>query len=611
MDFEVNVTNILTNNLPVFDKANALADLLIPRIMYIPFAKINLIKNSINLFEADLDHCKSSLFLLTIIQSFLTYRQEKYQDSLRLLDKIAGANNEDIDSFLYACSSAVKGACFRSLGNKENALTAFHLAIQQFSTLPNQAYQEYLYLLACYHIAEINAELGNFDVMLEKHQKFLVLSKKIGNVDMVNRSLNGMGRAYFGMKDYNNALKCLQSAEKNAIKAANIPFKAKNLHDIGSTYYKMKSYENSLQYLQKALVIRENNQLSDASISTYIFMAKVYESQDKFESAIITLNKALNISEDLKTKKKSCVIYELLANIYEKNKQPQQALAYYKEFHQTKEVLDDIKSTQRENEQIREINTQLYQQKSIISQQKKQIEIYASKLTDSNKLLQNFAYIAAHDLKAPIKVTGAFIDLIQKKNEPNWDDSDKQYFSFVTQNMMKLSKMIDNLLSLSRLDQDLPPLEEVNINELLKEIQNRLYRKIQDLKPEIKIQNELPNVLGHESLIGQVFQNLIDNALKYRSEVVPKIEISYKRPDTIGKKQFIQFEIKDNGRGIPDTAHEKIFELFSGTNQNNSNGIGLSTCKKIVSNYGGHIWVESQVGKGSTMFFTLQAIPEN
>jgi len=608
MDFEAKIAILFSNDLPNFDKIKALANLLIPQIMYIPYAQINCIKNRITCFEDSFEHCENGFFLLNMIQSFLTYRQEQYETAIKLLETSDCLLNDITQKELNGYNSIVKGACLRSLGRKEEALTAFHTGVEQGGTNPTQPYQSYLYLLALYHIAEINAALGNFAAMLEKHQAFYELSSKLDNIDMVNRALNGIGRAYLAMKDYVNALKYLQIAEQNAAKAANIPFKAKNLHDIGGVYHQMKGYENALVYLKKALTIRENYQLIDASVSTSIFMAKVYFAQENINLALTTLYKALAISENLKTQKKSCVIYELLASIYEKNKQYSQALAYYKKFHATKATIDDIKSAQKENERIRETNTQLHQQKNIIIKQKKQIETFAAKLADSNKLLQNFAYIAAHDLKAPMKITGGFIGLVQKKHKHNWDEDDKEFFYFINQSMQKLSIMIDDLLSLSRLDQALPSSEVIDTNELLKQTQKRLHRKIQDLQPEIKIQQNLPKILGHESLLGQVFQNLLDNALKYRSEITPKIEILCKKPTDKTQEGFIQFEIKDNGKGIPDTLHEKVFELFSGTKQKNSNGIGLATCKKIILNYGGNIWLTSKVGQGTTIFFTLPTV---
>ena len=169
MNFEEKIVTIFSENLSNIDKVNALANLIIPRIMYVPFSKIDLIKDKIRCFETTSEHDEHDLFLLNIIQAFLTYRQEQYEDSLSLLEKKECPKGAATDISLNSYSSVVKGACFRSLGQKENALTAFHFAIEQSNLHPIQAYQEYLYLLAFYHIAEINAVLGNFKVMLEKH----------------------------------------------------------------------------------------------------------------------------------------------------------------------------------------------------------------------------------------------------------------------------------------------------------------------------------------------------------------------------------------------------------------------------------------------------------
>ncbi|MEL7219679.1 MAG: tetratricopeptide repeat-containing sensor histidine kinase [Bacteroidota bacterium] len=541
------------------------------------------------------------------MRSFLMYRQSQYGVALSLLNSIDFTDNSRFSKWVQACVAAVSGTCHRSLGQREEALSAFHNVFEQFQKIPESAFQRYLHDLSVYHIAEINAELGDFVKMLETHHLFLELGTSSNNKDMINRALNGIGRAYLGMKDYDNCLKYLYLAEKASLQGGNLPFAARNLHDMGSVYYSMKAYENALEYFDKALEIREENKLSAAAITTHLAKSKVYLAQANLPAAIAALLKAKTIAEELKILKKLYSIYEQLSIVYEKNEQYELALAYYRKFHKTKEIIDDVNNTQKENERVREANTELLKQKEIITEQKLQIEEYTSKLIDNNIHLQNFAFIAAHDLKTPIRSTSMFIGLLLRKHRLDWDESDVEYLNFITQNMANLTKMIDDLLSLSKLDQDLPPPEVVDLNELLIEIQNRLQTKIKEVQPTIIIQKSLPSVLGHESLTGLIFQNLIDNAIKYRSDSQSKIQILFEPFESCEKQQYIQFEVRDNGQGIPDDLQDSIFELFSRANHQNSNGIGLATCKKIVSNYGGKIWVKSRERIGTSVFFTLPA----
>ncbi len=606
-DFREGVELIFPDDSICSNKVKALANFLVPRIMYIPFDQIKQIKEKLSCVETTTEQNGDDLPLLYLVHAFLIYRQGQYEQALLRIKDYECKKNNIKDDFIRACYSTIKGACYRSLGQKENALTAFHITTGYFFANPDQAFASYLYHLSLYHIAEINAELGNYETMLKQQEKFLALSQSSGNVDMINRALNGIGRAYLGLDDYNNGLKYLQLAEKNSSKAGNIPFIAKNQHDMGIVYFKMKCYDDALAYLNKALKTRENYKLGDATISSHILMGRVYLEQANFEKAIAALKTAKSIAEDLKIIKKLCKIYEILSTAYEKNNKLDLALSCYKKFHTINENLNDVKSIQKENERVRETNTKLNQQKNIIGQQKAKIEVYASRLVEVNMQLQNFASIAAHDLKAPIRITNNFVGLLSRKHKGKWDDDDKEYISFITTNMTGLSRMIDDLLSLSKLNQDLPPMKTINTRKLLDEILNRLQSKIEEIKPEIVIQDNLPNILGHESLIGQLFQNLIDNTLKYRSEAIPEIQISYSPTQGLEQQKYITFEIKDNGLGIPDYLQEKVFELFSGSNGEDSNGIGLATCKKIVSNYGGNIWVKSKERIGTSMFFSLLA----
>ena len=606
-DFKEGIDRLFPDDSICPTKVEALANFLIPRIMYIPFNQIEQIKEKLSCLESTAEQNGDELPLLFLVHALLIYRQGQYEEALFRIKAYKSKRKNLKDDFIEACCSAIKGACYRSLGQKENALAAFHITTGHFYDHPNQAFASYLYHTSLYHIAEINAELGNYETMLKQHEKFLDLSKSSANVDMINRALNGIGRAYLGLDDYNNCLKYLQLAEKSSSKGGNIPFIAKNQHDMGIVYFKMKFYDDALEYLYRALKTRENHKLSDATISSHILVGRVYLEQANFEKAISALNTGKSIAEELKIHKKLREIYKILSAVYEKNNKLDLALSYYKKFYAINEDLNDVNSTQKENERVRETNTRLNQQKNIISQQKAKIEAYTSRLLEANMQLQNFASIAAHDLKAPIRITNNFVGLLSRKHKDTWDDDDKEYISFITKNMTSLSKMIDDLLSLSKLDQDLPPMKTINTPKLIDEMLNRLQSKIEVIKPNILVQDNLPNIIGHESLIGQLFQNLIDNTLKYRSEAIPEIQILWSSTNDYNKERYITFEIKDNGLGVPDYLQEKVFELFSGTNGENSNGIGLATCKKIVSNYGGNIWMKSEEGVGTSMFFTLLA----
>ena len=187
-----------------------------------------------------------------------------------------------------------------------------------------------------------------------------------------------------------------------------------------------------------------------------------------------------------------------------------------------------------------------------------------------------------------------------------FDDRDKEYFKFLTDNISLLAKMIDNLLSLSKLDKNLSDLEIVDTDEMLKIGMERLKDKVSTSKADILIEEKLPNVEAHETLIIQLFQNIIDNAIKHVSDNdVPKIIISVMNNEN---DKYHKFEIKDNGVGISKTQQPFIFELFSRADRHDSTGIGLATCKKIVTNYGGKIWVESELNQGTSIFFTLPSV---
>ncbi len=230
-------------------------------------------------------------------------------------------------------------------------------------------------------------------------------------------------------------------------------------------------------------------------------------------------------------------------------------------------------------------------------------------LEAKNKELEQFAYIASHDLQEPLNTISSFIGLIAEDYGDSFDEVGKESLAFISDASKRMKNLIDALLQYSRLGRS-REYKNVDCKVVLKELQDDLKKIIEETNAKITIAN-LPVVKGSEIELRLLFQNLISNAIKFRdAKTIPKIDISFtKRTDPKDKaKGFWQFSVKDNGIGIPDEHKERIFAIFQrlhSRDQYQGTGIGLAHCKKIVESHGGEIWLESKEGKGSTFYFTI------
>lgn len=221
----------------------------------------------------------------------------------------------------------------------------------------------------------------------------------------------------------------------------------------------------------------------------------------------------------------------------------------------------------------------------------------------SNKELEQFAYVASHDLQEPLRMITSFLTLIDKKYGPELGDKGRQYIHFAVDGSLRMKNIILDLLEYSRVGRIHIPSEQVDINLLLEEINSLLQANIEENNAEIKWVS-LPIIRAQKGYIRQVFQNIISNALKYRKEDTDPV-IAIKAYD---EGNHWHFEISDNGLGIPEEYHKKIFVIFQrlhGKEKYSGTGIGLAICKKIIENIGGKIWVDSAIDIGSTFHFTL------
>ncbi|HMH34966.1 MAG TPA: PAS domain S-box protein, partial [Puia sp.] len=235
-----------------------------------------------------------------------------------------------------------------------------------------------------------------------------------------------------------------------------------------------------------------------------------------------------------------------------------------------------------------------------------ELEKNIQQLTISNAELEQFAYVASHDLQEPLRMVISFMTLLEKKYGHVVDDKGRQYIHFAVDGAQRMRQIILDLLDFSRIGRTEDDAEQLDFNKLLNEILALYRRQLEELQGKIRFEN-LPTLHTYKTPLRQVFQNLVGNGLKYqRKDVAPVIDISCKETKT-----YYQFSVKDNGIGIAPQYFDKIFIIFQRLHNRDEypgTGMGLAITKKIVESMGGKIWLESEEGKGSTFHFTLLKI---
>jgi PAS domain S-box-containing protein len=250
--------------------------------------------------------------------------------------------------------------------------------------------------------------------------------------------------------------------------------------------------------------------------------------------------------------------------------------------------------------------------------ERKQME---AELKRSNAELQQFAYVISHDLQEPLRMVNGFLTLLAKRYEGQLDDKAQQYIAFAVDGAERMQKMIKALLEYARVNTRGQALVPVDVEDVLARVLHNMRFRIDESQAEITY-DALPAVMADSVQLEQVFQNLVGNALKFHDDAPPRIHIAAEcgvdaegREVTVAPEPEVtmmcRFSVRDEGIGIAPEHTEEIFRVFRRLHTRDEyegTGIGLAICKRIVERHGGRIWVVSELGEGSTFFFTLPMI---
>lgn len=231
------------------------------------------------------------------------------------------------------------------------------------------------------------------------------------------------------------------------------------------------------------------------------------------------------------------------------------------------------------------------------------LEVRAMELASSNAELERVAYVASHDLQEPLRMVSSFMELLKKKYGEQLDEQAGEYINYAVDGANRMKSLIIDLQEFLTVTSNKESVSRIDMNQLVEKVVLSITDEMKSIGAEINI-NKLPVVFVNRSLIEQLIQNLISNALKYSMPGKPEIWINCEE-----KEEQYLFSVKDNGIGIDPKYTETIFALFKRLHTARENykgtGVGLAICKKIVERHGGNIWVESEQGKGSIFYFTI------
>jgi signal transduction histidine kinase len=237
-----------------------------------------------------------------------------------------------------------------------------------------------------------------------------------------------------------------------------------------------------------------------------------------------------------------------------------------------------------------------------------QLDEQARELARSNDELEQFAYVASHDLQEPLRKVASFCQLLEQRYKGQLDDRADQYIEFAVDGAKRMQQLINDLLTFSRVGRTSGGFEPVDLGEALRRALADLDATMVESRAKVETA-ELPTVRGEASLLSLVFQNLIGNALKFRSDAPPEVRVTAERSDG----EWL-ISCSDNGIGIEPEYTDRVFVIFQRLHAKDEyagTGIGLAMCRKIVEYHGGRIWLDSDARPGTTFRFTLPALEES
>jgi signal transduction histidine kinase/tetratricopeptide (TPR) repeat protein len=540
----------------------------------------------------------------------ILYYQKRFDQALEYYGKAYDYFNQIKHQKLIYSSLAAMGSSHHKLGNLAESLDYGTRALDLARTLKYKTGIAY----ALGNMAQVKLQQNKTAEAKKMLKEALKLKEDLNDPWAIIGGNLGIVRANLVCQTPRKAIPYLDTALDLSLKIKSKTRELETYQEYEKVYRALNDFPKSYSYLKKYTMLKDSV-LNEKTVQEMGQTKRRFEMEKK-ESEIALLTTK---NENLEYKKKiqrlqagiflSLLLIVLIAfgvNARSLKMQRETNLVLEK---QQKKIQTQNKALKVSQTQLRELNILLEQNNKLLEERNEEVKTKNDQLENSNEDLKNFAYVASHDLKEPLRMIHSYTSLLKRRYNHLLDESGKEFIFYVTDAVERMDIMLNDLLDYSRIDSR----GEANVGVDLKDVMLIVNSNLTNLLEEknatlIYDQAKFPVVKSSFSRMTQLFQNLISNGVKFKGEEDPVVMVTCKKE--AGK---IIFSIKDNGIGIALADQKKVFEMFKRLHTRGKyegTGIGLATCKKIVQKDGGSIWIESVEGEGTTFFFSMPAFVE-
>jgi signal transduction histidine kinase len=470
-------------------------------------------------------------------------------------------------------------------------------------TKPKLERNEEVYLASFNYNLSVLLSSSELNIESEEYlDKAISLCSKLDKKFLLSKCYVAYAQLYERREDYNKAIvyqKMALALGEEINEPYSIAFSKANL---GLLLIKVNDYDKSFAYLDDALQFYQSNNMMFETGMVKFEIGQAYIHTGNFDKGLDFVTQAEDLMLTLDNKKELSEIFKLKSGVLAKKGDFAAAYEYLEKHVSSLRFFFDNEKTNALTRAKKEFETELKEKESkLLREKNEEIQEYVHKLEISNNELKQFAHVASHDLREPLRMISSYISLLRKSMSEKTSEQEADFFGYVTEGAKRMDQLIQDLLRLAKVDAN-PVIASVKLTTVIEEIKLNLDALIKEKNAVLQV-GALPVIMADRAQMIQLFQNLIANGIKYNKSETPEIKIT-----CLDRKDHFEIHVADNGIGIPKHLRDEAFQIFRRLHKRDStsgSGIGLAICKKIVESMNGQIKIDDRPGGGTIFKITL------